>query len=89
MHNCLATGGAGCWRIGRSAAEKSDFELCGVVGGKMVIELLAGAMRRGRGRIAAVEDDMRQTYTVKHIRKGLTLLSYSDYYCSLPPLTFA
>ena len=25
--------------------------------------------------IAAVEDDMRQTYTVKHIRKSLTLLS--------------
>ena len=25
--------------------------------------------------IVAVEDDMRQTYTVKHIRKGLTLLS--------------
>ncbi len=42
----------------------------------MVIELLAGTMRRGRGRIAAVEDDMRQTYTVKHIRKGLTLLGY-------------
>ena len=52
---------------------KSDFGLYGVVGGKTVIELLAGAMRRGRGRIAAVEDDMRQTYTVKHIRKGLTL----------------
>ena len=33
-----------------------------------------------RGGIAAVEDDMRQTYTVKHIRKGLTLLS------SLSPL---
>ena len=57
------------------AAEKSDFELCGVVGGMMVIELLAGTMRRRRGRIAAVEDDMRQTYTVKHIQKGLTLLS--------------
>ena len=40
-----------------------------------------------RGRIAAVEDDMRQTYTVKHIRKGLTLLSYdllSDNYRSRP-----
>ena len=49
--------------------------LYGVVGGMMVIELLAGTMRRGRGRIAVVEDDMRQTYTVKHIRKGLTLLS--------------
>ena len=40
----------------------------------MVIELLAGTMGRGRVGIAAVEDDMRQTYTVKHIRKGLTLL---------------
>jgi len=48
----------------------------------MAIELLAGAMRRGRGRIAAVEDDMRQTYTVKHIRKGLTLLG-SDLFASL------
>ena len=28
-----------------------------------------------RGGIVAVEDDMRQTYTVKHMRKGLTLLS--------------
>ena len=46
-----------------------------MVGGMMVIELLAGTMRRGRGGIVAVEDDMRQTYTVKHIRKGLTLLS--------------
>ena len=52
--------------------------LCGGVGGMMVIELLAGTMRLDRGRIAAVEDDMRQTYTVKHIRKGLTLLSYSN-----------
>ena len=46
-----------------------------MVGGMTVIELLAGTMRWVRGRIAAVEDDMRQTYTVKHIRKGLTLLS--------------
>ena len=59
----------------RSAAGKSEFGVCGVVGGMMVIELLAGAMRRGRGGIAAVVD-MRQPYTVKHIRKGLTLLSY-------------
>ena len=58
------------------AAGKNEIGLCGVVGGMMVIELLAGAMRRGRGGIVAVEDDMRQTYTVKHIRKGLTLLSY-------------
>ena len=50
-----------------------------MVGGMMVIELLAGTMRRRRGRIAAVEDDMRQTYTVKHIRKGLyTLLSLRE-----------
>ena len=57
------------------AVGKSEIGLCGVVGGMMVIELLAGTMGRGRGRIAVVEDDMRQTYTVKHIRKGLTLLS--------------
>ena len=59
-----------------TALVKTDFGLDCVVGGLMVIELLAGKMRRGRGRIAAMEDDMRQTYTVKHIRKGLTLLSY-------------
>lgn len=51
------------------------FGLYGVVGGMMVIELLAGTMGRGRGRIAVVEDDVRQTYTVKHIRNGLTLLN--------------
>ena len=28
--------------------EKSEFGVCGVVGGMMVIELLAGTMRRGR-----------------------------------------
>lgn len=27
---------------------KSEFELCGVVGGMMAIEMLAGTMRRGR-----------------------------------------
>ena len=53
-----------------AAAEKSEFGVCGVVGGMMVIEVLAGTMRLDRGRIAAGEDDMRQTYTVKHIRKG-------------------
>ena len=66
---------ARCWRC-RRAVGKSEFGLCGVAGGMMVIEMLAGNMGRGRGRIAVVEDDMRQTYTVKHIRKGLTLLSY-------------
>ena len=102
------------------AAEKSEFGVCGVVGGKMVIELLAGTMRLDRispeavGRAARfacrvairlpdeqreepcaamsqeVEralcgvrncrggNDMRQTYTVKHIRKGLPLLSYAS-----------
>ena len=35
-----------------AAAEKSEFGVYGVVGGMMVIELLAGAMRRGRDRIA-------------------------------------
>ena len=34
----------GCWR----AAEKSEFGLCGVVGGMMAIELLAGTMRLDR-----------------------------------------
>ena len=43
---------------------------CGVVGGMIVIELLAGTMRRGRGGIAAVED-MRQAYIVKHTQKAL------------------
>ena len=36
------------------AAEKSEFGVCGVVGGMMVIELLVGTMRLDRGRIAAV-----------------------------------
>lgn len=44
-------------------AGKSEFGVCGVVGGKMVIEMLAVNMRRGRGGIAAVGNDMRQTYT--------------------------
>ena len=30
------------------AAEKSEFGVCGVVGGMMVIELLVGKMRCGR-----------------------------------------
>ena len=37
---------------GRRAAGKSEVGLCGVVGGKMVIELLAGKMSLDRGRIA-------------------------------------
>ena len=35
------------------AAEKSEFGMCGVVVGMMVIELLAGTMRRGRVVFAA------------------------------------
>ena len=46
-----------------------------MVGGMMGIELLACTMRRGRGGIAA-EMNVRQAYTVKHIRKGLTLLNH-------------
>ena len=38
-----------------AAAEKSEFGVCGVVGGMMVIELLAGTMRLDRGGIAAGE----------------------------------
>ena len=36
-----------------SAAEKSEFGVCGVVGGMMVIVILACAMRRGRVVFAA------------------------------------
>lgn len=54
---------------------KSEFGVCGVVGGMTVIALLVYVMRRGCGGIAAVGNDMRQTYTVKHMRKGPTLLS--------------
>ena len=53
------------------AAEKSEFGVCGVVGGMMVVVLLAFAMRRVRGGIAAVMD-VRQTYTAKHIQTLLT-----------------
>ena len=33
--------------------EKSEFGVCGVAGGMMAIELLAGTMRLDRGGIAA------------------------------------
>lgn len=56
-------------------AENDLIGVCGVIGGMMGIELLAGTMRLDRGGIAAVEDDMRQACIVKHIRKGPTLLS--------------
>ena len=52
------------------AAGKSEFGVCGVVGGMTVIELLAGTMRRGRGGIAAVEDDMRQNIYSKTYTEG-------------------
>ena len=38
-----------------AAVGKSEFGVCGVVGGMMVIEMLAGTMRLDRGRFAAVE----------------------------------
>ena len=38
----------------RAALGKTDFGVSGVVGGMMVIELLAGAMRLDRGGIVAV-----------------------------------
>ena len=37
------------------ASEKSEFGVCGVVGGMMAIELLAGTMRLDRGKSAAGE----------------------------------
>ena len=44
-----------CWVfVGRwvlAAVGKSEFGVCGVVGGMTVIELLAGTMRRGRRRL--------------------------------------
>ena len=58
-----------------AALGKSEPGLYGVVGGMTVIALLVYVMRRGCGGIAAVGNDMRQTYTVKHIRKALILLS--------------
>ena len=39
-----------------AAVGKREFGMCGVVGGMMVIELLANTMRLVRGGIAAVED---------------------------------
>ena len=41
--------GVRCWRL---AAGKSEFGLCGVVGGMTMIELLAYTMRSVRDRIA-------------------------------------
>ena len=41
----------GFWR----AMGKSEFGVCGVVGGMMVIELLAGKMRLDQGGMAAGE----------------------------------
>ena len=42
-----------------AAAEKSEFGLCGGVGGIMVIELLAGTMRRGRWMIERMRGNAR------------------------------
>ena len=48
---------ARCWRSGLAAEGKSEFGLIGVVGGMMVIELLAGKMRLVRGGIAAMGNE--------------------------------
>ena len=40
-------------RWGLAALGKTDFGVCGVVGGMMAIEVLAGKMRRGRVVFAA------------------------------------
>ena len=40
---------ARCWRCGRSSAEKSEFGVCGGVGGMMVIERMRGNARRRIG----------------------------------------
>ena len=40
-----------------AAVGKSEFGLCGVVGGMTVIELVAYTMRSVRGRIAAVRTE--------------------------------
>ena len=42
------------------AAEKSEFGVCGVVGGLMGIELLAGTMRRGRWVIERMRGNARR-----------------------------
>lgn len=43
-----------------AAAGKSEFGVCGVVGGMMVIELLAGTMRRGRWVIERMRGNARR-----------------------------
>ncbi len=48
-----------CWWV-LAAAEKSEFGLCGGVGGIMVIELLAGTMRRGRWMIERMRGNARR-----------------------------
>ena len=51
---CAVVCGVVAGRLVLTAAEKSEFGLCGVVGGMMVIELLVGTMRRGRVVFAAI-----------------------------------
>ena len=51
-------GGRNCrWVL---AAGKSEFGVCGGVGGVMVIELLAGTMRRGRWVIERMRGNARR-----------------------------
>ncbi len=57
-----------------AALGKSGFGLCAVIGVMMAIELLAYTMIMFRDGIVTVMN-VRQTYTVKNIQKGLTLLN--------------
>ena len=52
-------GGRNC-RWVWAAAGKSEFGVCGVVGGMAVIELLAGTMRRGRWVIERMRGNARR-----------------------------
>ncbi len=66
-----------------AALGKTDFGLYGVVGGMMVIALLAFVMRFVRAELPRMylhhgvrpHGSPNQAYTVKHIQKGLTLLT--------------
>ena len=52
-------GGRNCrWVL--AALGKTDFGVCGGVGGVMVIELLAGTMRRGRWVIERMRGNARR-----------------------------
>ena len=68
-----------------AALGKTDFGLYGVAGGMTGIALAVCVMRRGYGGIAAMMN-VRQTYTVEHIQKGLTLLNQVRYSAAYPTM---